>query len=374
MIHWLDTLRGAVRRADAQSAPPAFSLARLARENPGLAAHFQWGANPAPAIPAPLWLHLGCGERVLDGFVNLDFIPHDDRVIAWNLLDLWPDEMASTAAGVFSEDVLEHFFHAEQVYILCNVNRVLQPGAVARTLMPSLTRLVDYSTDYKPAPDEFLHSTFGVETGADALNIGLRFSGHRWLHSAQSLGRMAESCGFAVESTTCAISPVERFNGLNLRDESNSLSFASDLRKVRSISRTLLMPQSICGAQAVEELADGVHLYVATAPRPTVGYSAPQPVDSRALACLNVRSSNLSSFFEHNLKTLIVDDANRRKPWYFDETLKSRPCMNLVTRSQARLILGEARSFSELWFSPAAQTGEYFTLGCMEIYLLDRAQ
>ena len=140
--HWLDRLRGAGRRA---KAPPAFSLAKLARENPGLAAHFQWRANSAPALPAPLWLHLGCGEHVLDGFVNLDFIPHDERVLAWNLLDLWPDAMADTAAGVFSEDVLEHFFQAEQVYILCNVNRVLQPEAVARPLMPSLTRLVDYS-------------------------------------------------------------------------------------------------------------------------------------------------------------------------------------------------------------------------------------
>jgi predicted SAM-dependent methyltransferase len=374
ILHWLDRLRAAGRRAKAPPALPVFSLARLALENPGLAAHFQWRANSALALPAPLWLHLGCGERVLDGFVNLDFIPHDDRVIAWNLLDLWPDAMADTAAGVFSEDVLEHFFHAEQVYILCNVNRVLQPGAVARTLMPSLTRLVDYSADYKPMPDEFLHSSFGVETGADALNIGLRFSGHRWLHSAQSLGRMAESCGFAVEPTSCAMSPVGKFNGLNLRDESNSLSFASDLRKVRPISRTLLMPQSIRGAQAVEALADGVHLYVATAARPTVGYAAPQPVDSRALACINIRSSNLSSFAEHNLKTLAVDAVHRDQPWYFDETLKSRPCMNLVTRSQARLVLGEAPGFSQLWFSPAARAGEYFTLGCMEIYLLDQGR
>jgi predicted SAM-dependent methyltransferase len=362
-------LRGAKRGADA--ATPTFSLARLTRENPGLAAHFTWSANPVLSTPGPHWLHLGCGERVLDGFVNLDFLPHDDRVIAWNLLDLWPDAMAGTVAGVFSEDVLEHFFHAEQAYILCNVNRVLQPGAVARTLMPSLTRLKEYSAAYEPRPDEFLHASFGVETGADALNMGLRFSGHRWLHSVQSLGRMAESCGFAVEPTACATSTVGKFDGLNLRDESNSLSFASDLRKLRSVGRTLLAPHSVAGARRVEEFADGVALYVATEARPTVAYAAREPFDAQALACVNIRSSNLSSFCEHNLKSLVVDDENRDRPWYFDETLKSRPCMNLLARSQARLVLRGASAFSSLRFSPAAGVGEYFTLGCAEIFVLD---
>ena len=86
-------------------------------------------------------------------------------------------------------------------------------------------------------PDEFLHQTFGVETGADALNIGLRFSGHRWLHSPESLGCIASMCGFDVVPTTCAESTVAKFNGINLRDEVSSLSFANDLYKTRSVVR-----------------------------------------------------------------------------------------------------------------------------------------
>jgi hypothetical protein len=371
--HLLRSLHGEVGNATAAapaSAPSAFSLNRLAEQNPAFAMHFLWRTNSVPATAAPLFLHLGCGERVLEGFVNLDFIPHDDRVFMWNLLDLWPDALAGMVEGVFSEDLLEHFFQAEQVYILCNVNRVLQSGTVARTLMPSLPRLVDYSTDYKPEPNELLHHTFGVETGADALNMGLRFSGHRWLHSPESLARMAESCGFDVVPTTCAASTVEKFNGINLRDETNSLSFANDLRKVRSITRTLLAPQAIVGASPVEDVADGVQLFVATAPRPTVEYRVPEPMESRSVACLNIRSSNLSSFSEHNLKSLVIDDVRRDGPWCFDETLKSRPCMNLVTHDQLRLIVGDATTISKLSFSPAAQKGEYFALGCAEVFAL----
>ena len=360
-----------MRAAPGREALQAFSLARLGRENPGLARHYLWDRNPMPAESGALWLHFGCGERVLDGFVNLDFIPHDERVTAWNLLDLWPEELADKVEGVFSEDTLEHFFHAEQTYILCNINRALKTGAVARTLMPSLARLVDFSADYRPTPDEFLHSTFGVETGGDALNMGMRFSGHRWLHDPHSLAHMAAICGFDLIATDCARSSVAKFNGLNLRDESNSLSFANDLRKTRRISRVIVGPALVTGAERVEELAADAALFVATSERPVVEYVLPHSMASGSVACVNFRSSNLSTFAEHNLKTLVIDEINRAKPWYFDETLKSRPCMNLITKSQIRLTLGGDRNFSRLLFSPAAHCGEYFTQGCAEVFVLE---
>jgi predicted SAM-dependent methyltransferase len=366
---WLRSLYGEV--GGPVSATSAFSLNRLAQQNPGLADYFVWHTNPVPEATTPLFLHLGCGERVLDGFVNLDFIPHDARVSAWNMLDLWPDAWSGKIDGIFSEDMLEHFFHAEQVYILCNMNRVLRPGGVARTLMPSLPRLVDYSAEYRPEPDDVLYHAFGVETGADALNMGMRFSGHRWLHSPQSLARLAAMCGFDALPTTCAVSTVEKFNGINLRDETNSLSFANDLRKARPITRTLLMPRTIVGAMLVEVVAEGVQVFVATAARATVEYVAAQPVESGALACINIRSSNLSSFREHNLKSLVIDDIHPDRPWYFDETLKCRPCMNLVTPNQLRLIVGEPKAISKLSFSPAAQEGEYFALGCAEVFAFE---
>jgi hypothetical protein len=365
----LKRLLGAVEGEPAPAS--SFSMTALARQNPGLAARYLWGTNPAPAVAPPLHLHLGCGERVLDGFVNLDFLPHDERVFAWNLLDLWPEAWKGTVEGIFGEDVLEHFFHGEQAFILCNANRALGDGRVARMLMPSLTRLVEYSASYEPAPGELLHQYFGVETGGDALNMGLRFSGHRWLHSAESLSRLAAMCGFAVIPTTCAESTVSQFNGVNLRDENDSLSFANDLRKTRAVVRTLLEPQAVNGARRIEHVADGIALYVATASRPTVEYALRARVPADTLACLNIRSSNLSSFDEHNQKWLVIDGIRRDDPWHFDETMKSRPCMNLVTRNQLRLLIGEAKDFAAMLFSPAAKPGEYFTLGCAEIYTLE---
>lgn len=364
--------RGADERAPpAPGDAPALSLRSLARLDAGLASRFLWGTNAAPVIPDPLFLHLGCGEHVLDGFVNLDFIPHDARVHRFELLDPWPEAWAGRANGVFAEDTLEHFFHGEQAYILCNANRMLRPGGVARMLMPSYPRLVEYARSFRPTTSDVMHTAFGVDTGADAANMGMRFSGHRWLHSEESLAALAAMCGFVAEPTTCAHSSVPQFNGINLRDETNSLSFAADLRKLRPLIRFDLGPVAVVNASKVEDLAGGAALYRSEAGRAMVVYSLPRPVAAVDCACINVRSANLSSFHEHNQKWLVLDDARRDDQWHYDETLKSRPCMNLVTRNQLGLLLAGASAFSRLVFSPAAGSGEYFTLGNAEVYALD---
>ena len=53
--------------------------------------------------------------------------------------------------------------------------------------------------------------------------------------------------------------------------------------------------------------------------------------------------------------------------------MKSRPCMNIVTRNQLRLLAADATHLSTLTFSPAAKAGEYFTLGCAEVFALREA-
>ena len=347
-----------------------FSLLRLRRENPGLAGLYLWDNNPSLPDNGALWLHLGCGARVMDGFVNMDICPLDERVIKWNLLDVWPEELDRRVAGVFSEDCLEHFFFAEQTYILCNINRALKANGVARILMPSVARLIESYAEFRSGAEGFLHDTYGTETGADNFNYGMRFTGHRWLHDTASLGQMSANCGFAMTPTDCAGSTVAKFQGLNLRDESNSASFANDLLKTRHISRILAAPTVLQGAEKVEDLSADAAFYVATAGRPTVEYSLPAGIASDRTACINVRSANLSCF-DWGLKTLVIDEHNREKPWYFDETLKSQPCMNVITGSQLKLALGGDRGFSRLNFSPAANSGEYFTLGSAEVFVLE---
>jgi predicted SAM-dependent methyltransferase len=345
------------------TASSSFSLLTLERQNPGLAERFLWGSNPMLPGGSETWLNLGCGARSFDGFVNIDIQPQDLRTVKWNLLDPWPVGLAGKSDGLFSEDCLEHFFHAEQTYILCNVNWTMKPGGVARVLMPSLPKVLEAAAN-PDGPEEYLRRAFCIETAADLINHALRFTGHRWLHSSESMAHMARSCGFVSTVTTSAESGVPKLRNLNLRDDKFTL--ATDLKKTRNLRRLLVQPAVSEGVQMVEIITGDAALYVATAVRPTIEYRLPEALFSADIGCMNVRSANLSST-DWNLKYLAFDDGGQLQ-WGFDETLKSQACMNIITQDQIRSALGGHREFSKLRFTPTYQPGEYFTLGPVEIF------
>lgn len=77
------------------------------------------------------------------------------------MLHLWPEDLKARAAGAFSEDVMEHFFFSEQLYILCQVNWVLKAGGTYRVSMPDLDKLLSFISNCHSGPDEFLHRLLG---------------------------------------------------------------------------------------------------------------------------------------------------------------------------------------------------------------------
>ena len=349
--------------------PPRFSLARLEAEEPQLARAFLWKSNRLPAgLPDPLWLHLGAGENVLDGFVNLDFLPHDERVTEWDLLDPWPAPWPLPASGAFSEDTLEHFFLAEQLHILCEMNCALAPGAVFRVLMPSYARLLEYCRGFAPRPGEFLHATFGVETEADAVNAGMRFSGHRWLHDDASLAHLAGLAGFAAVKTSCAQSTVANLSGRNLRAEEGTAAFAHDLVKRRPLLRHCLAPARCDGIDVRETLPEAIAFGELRDPHAQVVYQLPHALRVADIACVNARGANLSAFREHSLKRLVFRGAWGEGSWMLDETLKSKPCMNLAMPAGIALACGASdRIVSEIALVPG-KPGDHVTVGPLEIF------
>lgn len=353
--------------------PRRFLLSQLLADEPGLAGAFTWRANRLPAaLPDPLWLHFGCGENVLDGFLNLDFLPHDARVAEWDLLDPWPAPWPRPASGALSEDTLEHFFLAEQLYILCELNAALAPGAVARTLMPSYARLVEYCRGFAPRPGEFLHATFGVETEADAVNAGMRFSGHRWLHDDASLARLARLAGFEAVKTSCAESTVAFLSNRNLRAEEGSAAFAHDLVKRVAIVRTTLAPGEIRGIEVVETVGEAIAFGEVREAGARVSWRLPRPLPVEAIACVNARGANLSAFREHSLKRLVFRGPWGEGAWALDETLKSKACMNLAMPAALALACGGAdRVVEEIALEPG-RSGDRVTIGPLEIFAYAR--
>jgi len=86
---------------------------------------------------APLNLHIGCGDYLLDSWVNIDFHPAQLSMdLRWGL----PFQDAS-AAFVFLSHTLEHFYYPQEALRITNdIRRVLQPGGILRVVVPDIEK------------------------------------------------------------------------------------------------------------------------------------------------------------------------------------------------------------------------------------------
>ncbi|MBG3877851.1 FkbM family methyltransferase, partial [Desulfovibrio oxamicus] len=374
-------------------------MAGLARCNPRLAAWFAWSHDDwQGADAAGAYVHLGCGGAVLDGFVNLDFLPHDERVRECRLLDVWPRRLAGQVAAFYAEDVIEHFFLTEQLYILCSMNVLLRPGGVARLLTPDIGQLWTYGQRFDPAvlvgSGDYFADVMRCRNGMDAVNTGLRMGGHRWLHDFTSLRRAAEECGFAARRTPCAASDDPKLCNINLRDESG-ISFAAELRKARPLRHLLVWPERIANAVPVaggdpdkspndalpagldgspdREHPDAIQpVFRATTGDPGITYRLPDVAVDR-IAMVNVRSANLSEFREHNFAKAYFR-LEESGAVYADRTLHSVPHMNGFTRADVETAMRGETTLRSVRFDPSEREGDLFTVGPLELFLFDDAE
>jgi len=80
-------------------------------------------------------LHLGCGERFIEGFIHVDLkdFPHVDRVGRIENLDWVEDE---TVGLIYASHVLEHFSRHETKNVLKEWHRVLKNRGILRLAVP----------------------------------------------------------------------------------------------------------------------------------------------------------------------------------------------------------------------------------------------
>lgn len=347
-----------------------FSLRRLAKKNPSLASWFLWRFDEwQGAGTAGDYVHLGCGDRILKGFVNLDFLPHSPEVFSCNLLNIWPERLSGQLNAFYAEDVIEHFFLSEQMFILASINFLLEEYGLVRMLTPDIAQLWSYGesfdVDRLMNSGDYFADVMRCRSGIDAVNMGMRMGGHRWLHSFESFRRVAEICGFTAERTTCASSEDPKLCGINIRDESG-ISFAAELRKARSLRRLIIDPEFVSGAVQVEDLGQGQRLYRSTTNDPAVHYAF-DTLCVKDIAVLCIRNANLSECQEHNFaKAYFLPDESGAI--YIDRTLQSVPHANIFSQVDIAAAMKSVPTLRNVRFDPAERSGDYFTTGPMELF------
>jgi SAM-dependent methyltransferase len=160
-----------------------------------------------PASPgSPLRVNLGCGERALDGYVNVDAraLPSVDVVADVRRLPF--DE--SSVDDIFSSHVIEHFrrHHALEV-VLPYWRSLLRPGGTLRIITPNLAAMVARTAEGNYTLDDFAKVTYGLQEyeGDD------HFAGY----GPDSLERLLSETGFV----NVVVIEAERRVGLGIEME-----------------------------------------------------------------------------------------------------------------------------------------------------------
>jgi predicted SAM-dependent methyltransferase len=173
-----------------------------------------------------LKLNLGCGQMVVDGWVNVDYavgarlarIPFlrafnrkfrwfdrdwDHRIFIHNLVKPFPWANGS-AACVYSSHTLEHFSREEGLAFLRECHRVLRPSGLIRIVVPDLAFWIsEYTLGRLPA-DEFVEQ-IGVLYGQSSHPVKSRLLPfiqfpHKCLYDEAALLGALHQTGFVVTS------------------------------------------------------------------------------------------------------------------------------------------------------------------------------
>lgn len=152
-------------------------------------------------------LHLGCGTKKLEGWVNIDSVPECRPDVVHDITKPLPyaDQSAEELLG---EDLLEHFDKYIRYLVFYEWTRVLKVGGKITLQVPDFqTILLRY---FKFGYNNFVDFIFGENLWESKIYIG-HFGNHKWGYSQKTLKEFVSV--FGIETANI------RRVGLNIRLE-----------------------------------------------------------------------------------------------------------------------------------------------------------
>ena len=153
--------------------------------------------------PSLVKLHLGCGDKHIDGWEN-----HDIDVDITQPLPF----ATGSASLVFCEHCVEHITHQQAWRFFEECFRVLAPGGTVRIAVPDLAQLNRYMTqDYQDAVKAGGH---GDGSKRAALRAVVFEHGHKAAWSRDLLVAFLSAVGFNAHGAFCGRSDVDGLNDI----------------------------------------------------------------------------------------------------------------------------------------------------------------
>ena len=150
-------------------------------------------------------LHLGCGTKKLDGWINIDSVKSCQPDLLHDLAQPLPYNDQSISE-ILAEDLLEHFDKYMRFVVFGEWARVLRIDGTITLQVPNFKKIL--FRYFKLGYDNFVDMVFGENLWNSKIYIG-HFGNHKWGYSETTLQDFVKLFG---------IEPVEvKTVGLNIR-------------------------------------------------------------------------------------------------------------------------------------------------------------
>lgn len=149
-------------------------------------------------------LHLGCGERPLEGWLNSDYFPKSPSVLEMDVTKKFPFN-DSIFDYVFCEHLIEHITYLNGNFMLAESFRVLKPGGKIRISTPDLNFLIElYGKEKNSRQTEYVKwcavrfpKNVLYPEDVFVINNFVRDWGHRFIYDEKTLNRSLQIAGFS---------------------------------------------------------------------------------------------------------------------------------------------------------------------------------
>ncbi len=184
----------------------------------------RWSQSLKPPKVVSPYLHIGCGDRLLEGFLNTDVFTNKKAECGVDLrFNLpFPD---SSFQGIYAHHVVEHIGYEDAKFFFQEALRVLQPKGILRVVVPDVGKFLEAYVKNPESSSElasFLppwHRSPKWKTSLQVVDYVVRdtyFNPHRSTWDFCTLkGELFESGFQEVKLMECGISTDEKMNNLD---------------------------------------------------------------------------------------------------------------------------------------------------------------
>ncbi|NWF72393.1 MAG: methyltransferase domain-containing protein [Nitrospirae bacterium] len=171
-----------------------------------------------------LRLHLGCGQALLPGWINMDCYPptpvQGTEILMLDMRRRWPLADGS-ASALFSEHFLEHLpFETVRGHVLREIYRVLEPEGQVRIGVPDGEYFVEqYVASKRGAAEALYEQACQGKSPMVMLNEIAHGHGHYFVYDFETMRQILEEAGFTgVRRMSPGSTDAEVFKGMDRKD------------------------------------------------------------------------------------------------------------------------------------------------------------